>query len=68
MNVNRALLGLALFLLSGVFILSAFVVRSLRDRHTGGRYPRMVAFILLLFAGACFLIASLSFLLESSIA
>jgi hypothetical protein len=36
MNLHGALLGIALFTLSGAFILSAFVVKSLRNRYTGG--------------------------------
>jgi hypothetical protein len=65
MNLHGALLGLALFTLSGAFILSGFIVRSLRDHYTGGPYPRMAAFILLLLAGACCLIASIKFAIET---
>jgi hypothetical protein len=65
MNLHGALLGVALFTLSGAFILSAFLVKSLRDRHTGGPYPRMAAFLLLLLAGACCLIASIKFAIET---
>jgi hypothetical protein len=64
-NLHGTLLGLALFMLSSVLILSAFVVKSLRDRHTGGPYPRWLAFILLLLAGACCLIASIKSAIET---
>jgi hypothetical protein len=36
-NLRGALLGLALFTLSSVFILSGFIVKSLRDRMNRGR-------------------------------
>jgi hypothetical protein len=64
-NLHGVLLGLALFALSGALVLSAFVVKSLRDHHTGGPYPRWLAFILLLLAGACCLIASIKSAIET---
>jgi hypothetical protein len=65
MNLRGTMLGLALFTLSAAFILSGFIVRSLRDRYTGGPYPRMAAFILFLVAGACCLIASIKFAIQT---
>jgi hypothetical protein len=62
---NKVVLGVFLLGLAAFCIISALVVKSFRNRFTGGPYPTWLVRILVLFSGAVLLIAAIKMFIEA---